>query len=139
MGRRLELPKYLYSSSTLTDELYAWFYFLTIKGKREKMEEIMEMLVKKNPIMKEVYDEYNKFVNTKDLFENYSEYEKNYFDILALNEERIKGREEGIKEGIEQGEKNKSISMAKNMKKDKVDFNTISKYTGLSIEEIKNL
>ena len=31
----------------------------------------MEMLVKKNPIMKEVYDEYNKFVNTKDLFENY--------------------------------------------------------------------
>ena len=91
----------------------------------------MEMLVKKNPIMKEVYDEYNKFVNTKDLFENYAEYEKNYFDILALNEERIKGREEG--------EKNKAISMAKNMKKDKVDFNTISKYTGLSIEEIKKL
>ena len=29
----------------------------------------MEMLVKKNPIMKEVYDEYNKFVNTKDLWE----------------------------------------------------------------------
>ena len=127
----LELPKYLSSSSKLTDELYAWFYFLTIKGKREKMEEIMEMLVKKNPIMKEVYDEYNKFVNTKDLFENYAEYEKNYFDILALNEERIKGREEG--------EKNKAISMAKNMKKDKIDFNTISKYTGLSIEEIKNL
>ena len=127
----LELPKYLSSSSTLTDELYAWFYFLTIKEKREKMEEIMEMLVKKNPIMKEVYDEYNKFVNTKDLFENYAEYEKNYFDILALNEERIKGREEG--------EKNKAISMAKNMKKDKVDFNTISKYTGLSIEEIKKL
>ena len=36
--------------------------------------------------MKEVYDKYNKFVNTKDLFDNYAEYEKNYFDILALNE-----------------------------------------------------
>ena len=127
----LELPKYLYSSSTLTDELYAWFYFLTIKEKREKMEEIMEMLVKKNPIMKEVYDEYNKFVNTKDLFENYAEYEKNYFDILALNEERIKGREEG--------EKNKAISMAKNMKDRDMDINLISELTGLSIEEIKNL
>ena len=91
----------------------------------------MEILVKKNPIMKEVYDEYNKFVNTKDLFDNYTEYEKNYFDILALNEERIKGREEGIKET--------QISMAKNMKNDKVDFYTIAKYTGLSIEEIKNL
>uniref|UniRef100_UPI003F4C411F Rpn family recombination-promoting nuclease/putative transposase n=1 Tax=Brachyspira catarrhinii TaxID=2528966 RepID=UPI003F4C411F len=136
----LELPKYLSSSSKLTDELYAWFYFLTIK---EKMEEIMEMLVKKNPIMKEVYDEYNKFVNTKDLFENYSEYEKNYFDILALNEERIKGREEGLKEGlekgIEQGEKNKAITMAKNMKARNMDLNLISELTGLSIEEIKNL
>ncbi|MDO6994416.1 Rpn family recombination-promoting nuclease/putative transposase [Brachyspira innocens] len=139
----LELPKYLSSNSSLKDELDAWFYFLTFKERQGKMEEIMEILVKKNPIMKEVYDEYNKFVNTKDLFDNYSEYEKNYFDILALSEERrlgieegiIKGREEGIKEGI----KETQISMAKNMKNDKVDLNTISKYTGLSIEEIKNL
>ena len=38
----------------------------------------MEILVKKNPIMKEVYDEYNKFVNTKDLFDNYAEYDKRF-------------------------------------------------------------
>ncbi len=91
----------------------------------------MEILVKKNPIMKEVYDEYNKFVNTKDLFDNYAEYEKNYFDILALNEERIKGREEGIKET--------QISMAKNMKNKNMDLNLISELTNLSIEEIKKL
>lgn len=135
----LELPKYLFSNSSLIDELDAWFYFLTIKEKREKMEEIMKMLVKKNPIMKEVYDEYSKFVDTKDLFENYAEYEKNYFDILALSEERIKGREEGIKEGIEQGEKNKAISIAKSLKKSGLDAKFISENTGLSIEEIKNL
>ena len=81
--------------------------------------------------MKEVYDEYNKFVNTKDLFDNYAEYEKNYFDILALNEERIKGREEGIKET--------QISMARNMKNKNMDLNLISELTNLSIEEIKNL
>ena len=135
----LELPKYLSSNSSLTDELNAWFYFLTIKDKREKMEEIMKMLVKKNPIMKEVYDEYNKFVATKDLFENYAEYEKNYFDILALSEERMKGREEGIKEGIkegiEKGEKNKAISIAKSLKKSGLDVKFISDNTGLSIEE----
>ena len=91
----------------------------------------MEMLVKKNPIMKEVYDEYNKFVNTKDLFDNYTEYEKNYFDILALNEERIKGREEGIKET--------QISMARNMKNKNMDLNLISELTNLSIGEIKKL
>ena len=124
----LELQKYLSSNSNLKDELDAWFYFLTSK---EKMEDIMEILVKKNPIMKEVYDEYNKFVNTKDLFDNYAEYEKNYFDILALNEERIKGREEGIKET--------QISMAKNMKNKNMDLNLISELTNLSIEEIKKL
>ena len=95
----------------------------------------MEMLVKKNPIMKEVYDEYNKFVNTKDLFDNYTEYEKNYFDILALNEERIKGREEGIKEG----EINKARTIALNLKNMNMNNEDISRITGLSIEEIKKL
>ena len=93
------------------------------------------MLVKKNPIMKEVYDEYNKFVNTKDLFDNYTEYEKNYFDILALNEERIKGREEGIKEG----EINKARTIALNLKNMNMNNEDISRITGLSIEEIKKL
>ena len=131
----LELPKYLSSNSNLTDELYAWFYFLTIKEKIEKMEEIMKMLVKKNPIMKEVYDEYNKFVGTKDLFDNYAEYEKNYFDILALSEERVKGREEGIKEG----EKNKAVSIARSLKKSGLDNKFISENTGLTIEEVEKL
>ena len=136
----LELPKYLSNESKLTDELYAWFYFLTIKkDKKETMEDIMEMLVKKNPIMKEVYDEYNKFVNTKDLFDNYAEYEKNYFDILALNEERIKGREEGLKEGIEKGEINKARNIALNLKNMNMTDEEISKATGLSIEDVKKL
>ncbi|MEI0491436.1 Rpn family recombination-promoting nuclease/putative transposase [Brachyspira intermedia] len=127
----LELQKYLSSNSNLKEELDAWFYFLTIKEKIEKMEEIMDILVKKNPIMKEVYDEYNKFADTKDLFENYAEYEKNYFDILALSEERIRGREEGIKET--------QISMARNMKNKNMDIKLISELTGLSIEEIEKL
>lgn len=131
----LELQKYLSSNSNLKEELDAWFYFLTIKEKIEKMEEIMDILVKKNPIMKEVYDEYNKFADTKDLFENYAEYEKNYFDILALSEERIRGREEGIKEGI----KETQISMARNMKNKNMDIKLISELTGLTTEEIEKL
>ncbi|WP_416487575.1 Rpn family recombination-promoting nuclease/putative transposase [Brachyspira hyodysenteriae] len=131
----LELQKYLSSNSNLKEELDAWFYFLTIKEKIEKMEEIMDILVKKNPIMKEVYDEYNKFADTKDLFENYAEYEKNYFDILALSEERIRGREEGREEGI----KETQISMARNMKNKNMDIKLISELTGLTTEEIEKL
>ena len=85
--------------------------------------------------MKEVYDEYNKFVGTKDLFDNYAEYEKNYFDILALSEERVKGREEGIKEG----EKNKAVSIARSLKKSGLDNKFISENTGLTIEEVEKL
>ena len=40
-------------------------------------------------------------------------------------------KEEGIKQGKEE--------MARNMLKDNVDINTISKYSGLTIEEIKSL
>ena len=49
------------------------------------------------------------------------------------------GIQQGIKECIEKGIEKTKISMAINMKRDKVDLNTISKYTGLSIEEIKKL
>ncbi|WP_299245690.1 Rpn family recombination-promoting nuclease/putative transposase [uncultured Brachyspira sp.] len=140
----LELKKFSNDNNNLYEGLSDWFKFLNSK---DKLEDTMEVLVKKNPIMKEVYDEYNKFVKSNDLYNGYSNYERDYFNVLMLNEERIKGIEEGIEKGIErgirvgkeEGIKETQILMARNMKKDKVDFNTISKYTGLSIEEIENL
>ena len=59
----------------------------------------------------------------------------------------IDGKDEGIKEGIakgieqgiEQGEQKKSISIASDMKSDGLPIATISKYTGLSAEEIAAL
>ena len=96
----------------------------------------MSDLVKEKPIMEEVQKRYNNFIKDRLMMNEYDKREAYlYGNQIMLEEERRLG----IKEGIEQGEKNKAISMAKNMKKDKVDFNTISKYTGLSIEEIKNL
>ena len=85
--------------------------------------------------MKEIYDKYNTFVKDDNLTEGYTEWEENYFRMLTLSEERLQGKLEGLKEGrlAEQ------ISMAKAMKKDGADINLISKYTGLSIEEVRNL
>ena len=45
-------------------------------------------------------------------------------------------KDEGKREGIELGEKNKTKEIAKNMLKDNVDVNTIKKYTNLTEEEL---
>ena len=127
----LELRKFS-NSYNLYEGLSDWFEFLNSK---DKLEDTMEILVKKNPIMKEVYDEYNKFVNSNDLYNGYSNYERDYFNVLMLNEERIKGIEEGMKKGIEQ----EKYSLARNMKNKNMDLNLISELTGLSIEKIEEL
>ena len=49
------------------------------------------------------------------------------------------GYEQGIEVGISQGSTSEKYEIAKNMLKDKVDISTISKYTGLSKEEIEEL
>ena len=68
-----------------------------------------------------------------------NEYDKReaylYGNQIMLEEERRLG----IEQGIEQGEKNKAISIARNLKKSGIDIRVISENTGLSIEEIKNL
>lgn len=48
-------------------------------------------------------------------------------------------RKEGIKKGIEQGEKRKQLEIAKNMKEEKIPIEQIEKITGLSLKEIENL
>ena len=60
----------------------------------------------------------------------------------ALREQnaRIEAAEEkGIEKGIEQGENNKTIEIAKNLKKMKLDIKQIIEATGLSKEEIESL
>ena len=127
----IELKKFKYN--ILQPDLNCWLKFFTMKDNKG---EIMSDLVKEKPIMEEVQKRYNNFIKDRLMMNEYDKREAYlYGNQIMLEEERRLG----IKEGIEQGEKNKAISMAKNMKKDKVDFYTISKYTGLSIEEIKKL
>ena len=89
--------------------------------------------------MKEVYDKYNKFLKDDDLTEGYTEWEENYFRMLTLSEERLQGKLEGIKEGKLEGIKEKSYSIAKTLKQMNMDDASISKATGLSIEEVEKL
>ena len=52
---------------------------------------------------------------------------------------REEGREEGRAEGLAEGEKERNIAIAKSMLKDGVSKDLVSKYTGLSQEEVKSL
>ena len=50
-----------------------------------------------------------------------------------------RGIEVGMSQGLEQGISSRNIEIAKNMLKDNIDISIISKYTGLSKEEIEEL
>ena len=116
----------------------------------------MSELVKEKPVMEEVQIKYNNFIKDRIMMNEYDKRQAYlYGNQIMLEEERrlgreegikegreegIKeGREEGIKEGREEGIKENQIAIARGMKKDNIDVNSISKYTGLTIEEIKNL
>ena len=54
---------------------------------------------------------------------------------MMLNREREEGKAEGIKEGIEK----RNYTIAKSMKKENIDIETIKRITGLTIKEIEKL
>ncbi|MBQ4263863.1 MAG: hypothetical protein IJB83_06500, partial [Bacilli bacterium] len=56
-------------------------------------------------------------------------------DRLIRESEKLFARDEGIEEGIEQSK----VEIARNMLNENVDVFFISRITGLSIEEIKDL
>ena len=62
---------------------------------------------------------------------------------MMLSRERKEGRLEGIEEGIKKGKlegiKERNYSIAKSLKQMNMDNASISKATGLSIEEIRKL
>ena len=82
----------------------------------------------------------NTFVNDRPVMDKYKKREVDaYFFDRSMELDLKKAKEEGIEQGIEQGEKMKAISIARNLKKSGIDIKIISENTGLSIEEIEKL
>ena len=113
-------------------EFISWIKFF--KG------ENMSILMKENTIFEEVEKKCRTFLNNTPVMDKYKKREVDaYFFDKSIELDLKKAKEQGITEGIEQGEKNKAISIARNLKKSGIDIKIISKNTGLSIEEIKKL
>lgn len=79
---------------------------------------------------------------TKKVLEEISSDEREQY-LAELREKYIMDyqafEDTGFDKGLKAGEKNASIKIAKKLKKDNLDIQTISKYTGLTVKEIQNL
>ena len=113
-------------------KILSWIEFFTVKD----LDKVKDKLKEVNDIMPKVIDKYERFISSKEEMEVYNARDAFlYGQTIMLKRER----DEGIKEGIEQGKKEQQISIAKKLKESGIDIKIISENTDLSIEEIKKL
>ena len=125
----VEIPKFdenadmAESPPVAKKELKNWILFL-----KSNKEEDMSQLLKEDTIFEKAINKYNYFTDNEDLLNEYDRREA----YLVYQHSLMRGSRE---EGREEGRK----LIAKGMKKDGADINLISKYTGLTVEEIRKL
>ncbi|TXJ57519.1 Rpn family recombination-promoting nuclease/putative transposase [Brachyspira aalborgi] len=130
------------------NRLLTWMKFFTSKNLKAIEKELMEA----NPIMTKAIEEYKRFTSDDKLMRAYDA--RDAFLLgqkMMLNREREEGFEEGMERGIKKGMekgmkkgklegiKNEKYSIAKTLKQMNMDDASISKATGLTIEEIQNI
>ena len=110
------------------NRLLTWMKFFTSKNLKAIEKELMEA----NPIMTKVIEEYKRFTSDDKLMRAYDAR-----DAFLLGQKMMlnREREERIKEGIEK----RNYTIAKLMKKENIDIETIKRITGLTVKEIKKL
>ena len=136
----IELKKFKFKDNDLKKDLNYWLGFFTTNN----MEAYMSEIVKEKPIMEEAHKRYNNFIRSRLMMSEYEKKEIYQYDKqITLEEKRQEGKAEGIKEGIKKGKlegiKNEKYSIAKTLKQMNMDDASISKATGLTIEEIQNI
>ena len=129
----VEIPKFdenadmAKSPPVAKKELKNWILFL-----KSNKEEDMSQLLKEDTIFEKAINKYNYFTDNEDLLNEYDRREA----YLVYQHSLMRDFKE---EGKLEGEKNKSILIAKNLKKSGLDVKFISENTGLSLEEVEKL
>jgi len=125
------MPRFNKNDNELTTHFDKWLYFLKNLPSLDHIPDIL----KESVFIKgfEVAEIAN--FNQEQL-DKYEESLKNYRDLKGVLDTAFM---EGKIEGKIEGEKNKAIETAIKMKKDNLNIEIISKYTGLSIEEAEKL
>ena len=104
----------------------------------------MSQLLKEDTIFEKALKKYNYFTDNEDLLNEYDKREAYLVYQHSLmrdfkEEGKLEGIKEGKLEGIKEGRHAEQISMAKSMKKENIDIETIKRITCLTIDEIEKL
>ena len=133
----IELPKFKPQNRAEKKLFELWLRFLTEIN--EKTEDVPPELLE-DELIKEAIHCMERAAFTK---EQLAAYDQRKINLLAsksdLEEERIKGKAEGLAEGEAKGEKNTKIAIAQKMLSKGIDIAEITDMTGLSTDEIKAL
>ena len=126
----IELPKFKKKKPKVADLLEKWLY--VIGGDRKMMEECK----KENEEIKEAVEQLRQMSE--------DEYERELYEIrersrLTYNTEMNEARRKGLEEGIEKGEKESKLKIAKKLLERKMSTKEIAEITGLKEEEIEKL
>lgn len=123
----IELPKFRTSNPDMEDKVNQWLALIDSEDRG-----LLKMAEEKNKIIKEAKKEV--------------EYLTGDEEVKRINELREKWEHDRVSElnytkeqAIKEGEKQAKLDTAKNMLKDNIKVETISKYTGLSKEEVEEL
>ena len=102
--------------------------------------EIAESITRGDDKLEHIIKKVEKFSDTEEIIGAYDiEKHRKMMAEAEKEEARREAKQQGIEQGVVQGVKQGLTETAKNMLKDNVPVEIISKYTGLSIEEINAL
>lgn len=135
----LELPKFKKEKDHLNTMTEKWAYFF--KHAPDVHENDLEVIVGNDFAIKRAFDELNRFSWTLEELRSYDSVEMKRASMKAIMEgERKEGKEEGRIEGIIEGriegKKEGKLEIALVMLADGMDMETVTRVTGLSVEEI---
>ena len=130
--RFIEIIKNSTKEELKKNKLLSWMKFFT----SDNLELIEDELKEENQIMSKVIEEYKRFTSDDKMMRAYAAREAFLVgQKMMLRREREDGFDEGKLEGI----KERNYSIAKTLKQMNMDNGSISKATGLTIDEIEKL
>ncbi|MBQ2835336.1 MAG: Rpn family recombination-promoting nuclease/putative transposase [Clostridia bacterium] len=159
----IELEKFRNQNPDMTQPINQWLAFIDMERG-----DLLEMAEKENKLIKEAKENYNvltgdaevkrlaevrlmshleeqaalETARDRGMEQGLEEGKKQGLEQgkkQGLEQGKKEGLEQGKKEGLEQGKKEITLKIAKKMKEQKIDLETISKTTGLTVKEIEAL
>jgi predicted transposase/invertase (TIGR01784 family) len=128
----IELKKFKKELGHLESVADKWIYLLKNASKFKAIPEEL-----KNPLaLKQALETLNKAMwSDQELYE----YDKKRDEVISEKSKLSTAKAEGLAEGLVQGEQQKAIAIAQTMLAENIDSNAITRFTGLSLEDINEL